>query len=300
VSQRTLLAVHAHPDDESSKGAALLARYAAQGVRTVVVTCTGGEAGDILNPAMDRPGVLDRMPELRREELAKALEILQVSAHYWLGYRDSGMPDTDTNGHPDAFANVPLAEAAGRLVRIIRAERPQVVLCYDPTGGYPHPDHIRDHEVTVAAFEAAGDPDRYPDAGEPFQPLKLYYYASFSRRRMEVMHQALVDRGVESPFKEWLERREEDGRPEPEITTQVDVSAWIGKGREALLAHATQIDPNSFWFAVPDEVVAEIYPWDDYTLARSLVDTELPERDLFDGVPTAVPGGAALGRETGR
>ena len=230
---RTLLAVHAHPDDESSKGAATMARYADEGVRVVVVTCTGGEAGEILNPAMDKPGVLERMPELRRQELAKALEILNVTVHHWLGYRDSGMADSDTNGHPDAFANADLDEATGRLVAIIRAERPQVVLTYDERGGYPHPDHIRTHEVSVAAFEAAGDPDRFP---------------------------------------------------EPVVTTQVDVAAWLGRRRDALIAHATQIDPNSFWFAIPDEVTAEIYPWEDYTLARSLVPVRERETDLFEGI----------------
>ena len=235
---RTLLAVHAHPDDESSKGAGTFARYADEGVRTVIVTCTGGEAGDILNPAMDKPGNLERMPELRREELAKALEILRVSAHYWLGYRDSGMPDTETNGHP-------------------------------------------------AAFEAAGDAGRYPEAGPPFQPLKLYYHASFTRRRLEALHQGALERGIETPFGEWLERWEEEGGPdyrEPEVTTQVDVGRWLGQRRDALIAHATQIDPNGFWFAIPDEVVAEVYPWEDYTLARSLVPSTLPESDLFAGI----------------
>ena len=201
---RTLLAVHAHPDDESSKGAATMARYADQGVRVVVVTCTGGEAGEILNPAMDKPGVLEQMPELRRQELAKALEILGVTAHHWLGYRDSGMADSETNSHPDAFANADLEEATGRLVALIRAERPQVVLTYDERGGYPHPDHIRTHEVSVAAFEAAGDPDRFPEAGPPYQPLKLYYHATFSRARLEMIHQGVVARGIDSPFAEWL------------------------------------------------------------------------------------------------
>jgi mycothiol S-conjugate amidase len=269
---RTLLAVHAHPDDESSKGAATMARYADQGVRVVVVTCTGGEAGEILNPAMDKPGVLERMPELRRQELAKALEILGVTAHHWLGYRDSGMADSETNSHPDAFANADLEEATGRLVALIRAERPQVVLTYDERGGYPHPDHIRTHEVSVAAFEAAGDPDRFPEAGPPYQPLKLYYHATFSRARLEMIHQGVVARGLESPF------------AEPVVTAQVDVAAWLGRRRDALIAHATQIDPNSFWFAIPDEVTAEIYPWEDYTLARSLVPTSDHETDLFAGI----------------
>ena len=230
------------------------------------------------------------MPELRRQELAKALEILDVTAHHWLGYRDSGMADSETNGHPDAFANADLDEATGRLVALIRAERPQVVLTYDERGGYPHPDHIRTHEVSMAAFEAAGDPARYPEAGPPHQPLKLYYHATFSRARLEAIHEGAVARGIESPFAEWLERweEEEEGFPEPVVTTQVDVAAWLGRRRDALIAHATQIDPNSFWFAVPDEVVAEVYPWEDYTLVRSLVPAPEHETDLFEGIdPTA-------------
>jgi len=284
---RTLLAVHAHPDDESSKGAGTLARYADEGMRTVVVTCTGGEAGEILNPAMDQPGNLERMPELRRQELAKALEIMRVGAHYWLGYRDSGMPDTEFNAHPDAFANADLDEAVGRLVRIIRAERPQVLLTYDETGGYPHPDHIRTHEISMPAFEAAADPARYPDAGAPFQPLKLYYHATFTKRRLEVIHTGAIARGIQSPFGEWLESWSNDDWPEPVITTQVDVSRWMAQRRDALIAHATQIDPNSFWFAIPDEVVAEVYPWEDYTLVRSLVPTGDHETDLFAGIGPA-------------
>ncbi len=289
---RTLLAVHAHPDDESSKGAGTLARYADETVRTVVVTCTGGEAGEILNPAMDQPGNLERMPELRRQELAKALEILRISAHYWLGYRDSGMPDTEYNAHPEAFANVDLDEATGRLVRIIREERPQVVLTYDERGGYPHPDHIRTHEVSVAAFEAAGDPDRYPEAGAPFQPLKLYYHAAFTRRQLEAIHTGAVARGIESPFGEWLEQWNSDEHPEPNVTTQVDVSRFMAQRRDALIAHATQIDPNSFWFSIPEEIVADVYPWEDYTLARSLVGTDGRETDLFAGIS---PDGGPLG-----
>jgi mycothiol S-conjugate amidase len=289
---RTLLAVHAHPDDESSKGAGTLARYADEHVRTVVVTCTGGEAGEILNPAMDRPGVLERMPELRRQELAKALEILRVDAHYWLGYRDSGMPDTEYNAHPEAFANASLDEATGRLVRIIREERPQVVLTYDERGGYPHPDHIRTHEVSVAAFEAAGDPDRYPGTGAPFQPLKLYYHAAFSRRQLEAIHTGAVARGVESPFGEWLEGWNSDEHPEPNVTTQVDVRRFMAQRRDALIAHATQIDPNSFWFSIPEEIVADVYPWEDYTLARSLVGADGRETDLFAGIG---PDGEPLG-----
>jgi mycothiol S-conjugate amidase len=294
VTERVLLAVHAHPDDESSKGAGTLARYADEGVRTVIVTLTGGEAGEILNPAMDRPGNLERIAALRRQELARALEILKVGAHHWLGYRDSGMPGTEANAHPDALANADLDEAVGRLVKVLRAERPQVVLCYDETGGYPHPDHLRDHELTVAAVDAAADPARYPDAGPPWTVLKLYYFATFTKRRLEIMDQALAERGIESPFAEWLARWEESDRPEAKVTTQIDVAGWLPRARRALIAHATQIDPNSFWFAIPDDVMAQVYPWEDYTLARSLVQASASirpgvdglqvETDLFDGI----------------
>jgi mycothiol S-conjugate amidase len=224
------------------------------------------------------------MPELRRQELAKALEILRVDAHYWLGYRDSGMPDTEFNAHPDAFANADLDEAVGRLVRVIRDERPQVILTYDEHGGYPHPDHIRTHEISMPAFEAAADPARYPDAGPPFQPLKLYWFATWTRRRMEILHSGAVARGIDSPFGEWLEQWKDDEGAEPHVTTQIDVRRWMAQRRDALIAHATQIDPNSSWFSIPDEVVAEVYPWEDFTLVRSLVPTADHETDLFAGV----------------
>lgn len=283
----TLLAVHAHPDDESSKGAGTLVRYADEGVRTVVVTCTGGEAGDILNPAMDQPGNIERMAELRRQELAKALEILDVSQHYFLGYRDSGMPDTESNRHPQAFAQADLDEAVARLVRIIRQERPQVLVTYDENGGYPHPDHIRTHEISVAAFDAAGDAGWHPEAGPPFQPLKLYYHAAHTRQRFEALHNGALERGIETPYGEWLEHWEEEEGPDysdPVITTQVDVAKWMPRAHDALIAHATQVDPNGSWFAVPEDVVTLIYPWEDYTLARSLVPTSIPESDLFAGL----------------
>jgi mycothiol S-conjugate amidase len=282
---RTLLAVHAHPDDESSKGAGSFARYADEGVRTVVVTCTGGEAGDILNPAMDQPGNLERMPELRRQELAKALEILNVRRHYLLGYRDSGMPETETNEHPDAFANARLDEAVGRLVRILRAERPQVVLTYDENGGYPHPDHIRTHQVSVAAFEAAGDFVRYPDAGEPWDVQKLYYNHGFLRKRMQVFQDEFTKHGLEGPFAKWLENWNPDDDPMANrVTTRIECAKYFPRRDEALLAHATQIDPKSFFFRTPMEWQQRLWPTEEYELARSRVPVSLPETDLFAGI----------------
>jgi mycothiol S-conjugate amidase len=280
----TLLTVHAHPDDEASKGAGTVAHYHAQGVRTVLVTCTGGEAGDILNPAMDRPEVVADLPAVRRRELARAAEIIGYDEVVLLGYRDSGMPDSPPNAHPEAFANAPLDEAVGRLVEVIRRERPHVIVTYpDDQSGYPHPDHLRVHDISVPAFEQAGDPDAFPGTGDPWQPLKLYY-SVWSRKRMEAMHRRFGELGLESPFSdEWFERPSQDDR----ITTAVDLDGFNEVRLDALLAHETQIDPTSpFWFGLPREELAALHPYDDYIRARSLVDAPLPETDLFAGVPS--------------
>ncbi len=282
--QLSLLTVHAHPDDEASKGAATVAHYHANGVRCVLVCCTGGEAGEILNPAMDRPDVRERLHEVRMQELARSTEVIGYDEVVLLGYRDSGMPDTPENADPRCFARAPLDEAVGRLVEVIRRERPQVVVTYaDDQEGYPHPDHLRVHDITLPAFDAAGDPDAFPDAGPPWQPLKLYYVA-WSRARILAMHEKFIELGLESPFDaKWFERPDHDDR----ITTRLDVSEHDNVRRAALIAHETQIDPDSpFWFGLPPDVV--VYRYDDYILARSLVDSATPEDDLFAGVSDRV------------
>jgi mycothiol S-conjugate amidase len=279
-----LLTVHAHPDDEASKGAGSVARYHAQGVRTVLVCCTGGEAGDILNPTLDAEEI-ESLHEVRREELAEAAKIIGYDEVVMLGYRDSGMPGTDHNSHPDCFAQADFREAVGRLVTIIRREQPQVLVTYgDDHRGYPHPDHIRVHDISVAAFEKAGDPDAYPWAGEPWQPSKLYY-TMWSRKRIVALHEKFLELGLESPFDErWLKRPSQEDR----ITTTVSLVGFEDVRRDALLAHRTQVDPNSrFWFGIPPEVQREIHPYDDYQLGRTLVEAELPEDDLFAGVREA-------------
>ncbi len=278
-----LLTVHAHPDDESSKGAGTVARYAAEGVHTVLVCCTGGEAGDILNPAMDRPEVRENLPAVRRRELEAATKIIGYHEVVHLGYRDSGMPGTEANAHPGAFANAPLDEAVGRLVAVIRRVRPQVVVTYpEAQHEYPHPDHLRVYEISAAAFDAAGDPDRYPEQGEPWSPSKLYY-TTWPRRRMQEMHDKFVELGLESPFSE--ERLARMRREEP-VTTSVDLTGFTEVRGDALRAHATQVDPTSpFWFGLPPEVLRTIYPYDDYFLARSRIGTtDVKEDDLFDGL----------------
>lgn len=286
VEKLRLMAVHAHPDDESSKGAATMARYVAEGHEVMVVTCTGGEAGSILNPAMDRPEVLADMAGIRRAEMARAAEILGVR-HRWLGFVDSGLPEGDPLPPlPEGcFALVPLEESTPPLVEAIREFRPHVIVTYDENGGYPHPDHIRCHEVSVAAFDAAGDPERYPELGEPWQPLKLYYSHGFSRAKLMAFHEALVAEGQESPYAEWLAGWDQS-KPDviERVTTRVECADYFPVRDEALKAHATQIDPESRWFAVPLEMQRSVWPTEEYELARSLVDSTVPEDDLFAGV----------------
>ncbi len=280
-----LMHVHAHPDDESSKGAASTAMYVAQGVDVHVVTCTGGERGSILNPKMDRPDVLANISEIRRQEMERARDILGVRQD-WLGFVDSGWPEGDPLPPPPegCFALVPVEEAAAPLVRLMRAFRPHVVTTYDENGGYPHPDHVQCHRVTVAAFEAAGDSARYPDAGEPWQPLKLYYHHGFNRPRTQALHDAMLEHGLESPWAERLKDWKPDPAHDARITTRVPCADYFGVRDQALLAHATQIDPDGHWFAVPRELQQQVWPTEDFELARSLVETQIPENDLFAGI----------------
>lgn len=280
-----LLAVHAHPDDESSKGAATTARYAAEGVDVLVATCTGGERGDVLNPSYPPVADPDRMHEIRREEMAAAAKALGVRQE-WLGFVDSGLPEGDPLPPlPEGcFALQPLEVAARPLVELVRDFRPHVITTYDPTGGYPHPDHIMCHRVSAEAFAAAGDPERYRDAGESWTPLKLYYNHGFSMARIRAAHEALVERGLESPFGEWVESRAAREIPEREVTTRIACADFFGARDDALRAHATQIDPEGFFFAMPRDLEREVWPYEEYELAESRVPVRLPEDDLFAGV----------------
>ncbi len=279
----TLLSVHAHPDDESSKGAGTVAKYHAEGVHTVLVCATDGAEGDILNPAMESDEVRSNIVAVRREELAEATKIIGYDEVVMLGYRDSGMPDSEANRNPECFAQAPFDEAVGRLVAIIRRTKPQVIVTYgDDQSRYPHPDHLRVHDISVAAFDAAADPDAHPWAGEPWQPLKMYY-SLWSRKRIVALHEKFLELGLESPFSEdWFK-----GAPDQDarVTTSIDVDGFNHVRLDALLAHKTQVDPNSkFWFGLPPDVQKTIHPYEDYILARSLVDAQAPEDDLFAGV----------------
>ena len=294
-----LMAVHAHPDDESSKGAATTARYVHEGAEVLVVTCTGGERGDVLNPKLkDDPHILRDIVHVRREEMARAAAHLGVQ-HTWLGFVDSGLPEGDPLPPLPAgcFYLEPLEVATEALVREIRRFRPHVVTTYDENGGYPHPDHVMTNRVSVAAFEAAGDPEAFPHAGEPWQPLKLYYIGGFSIERIRTFHDALLAQGSESPFVDWIERA--GSRPQRHLTTWVPCSDFFDARDEALRSHATQIDPDGFFFAVPNDVQADLWPTEEYELAVSHVPTTDTEDDLFAGIPSSLVEADALARRTG-
>ena len=289
------MTIHAHPDDEASKGAPTVAKYFAEGVRTVLVCCTGGEEGDLQNPALREPGqpFHNMTPEEERAHMAvvrpKELELsvaaIGFSALHMLGYRDSGMAGSEPNNHPDCFHMADLDEATGRLVALIRAERPQVILTYnDDQAGYPHPDHLRVHDASVLAFERAGDPAWYPEAGETWQPLKMYY-TLWAKERITAVHEALLLKFGESPFDEnWRNRPSQDHR----ITTRLEIGEYLYARTQSLRAHATQVDPTSkWWFGLEDHELADVYPWEDWILAKSVsgnVPEGMMETDLFVGI----------------
>lgn len=280
--QLRLLSVHAHPDDESSKGAPTVARYVDEGVHAVLVCCTDGAQGDILNEEMNRPEVIGNLVKVREGELEQAVKVIGYNTLSWLGYADSGMKDDDANTNPGCFAAAPLDEAVARLAVMLRAERPHVVLSYAPArGGYEHPDHERVHEITQPAIALAADPDADLD-GEPWQVQKLYF-STWSRKRIEAYHAKFQEVGKESPYKpEWFERPSHDHL----VTTKIDVTGWYHIRNEALLAHRTQIDPNEkFWFGLTAEESVAAYPWEDFERVFSLVPVpEGIENDLMEGL----------------
>ena len=292
-----IVTVHAHPDDEASKGAPTMAWYGSQGVRTVLVCCTGGEEGDVNNPALKVPGQpfhnLDAAAEkqlleqLRPIELEAAAKIIGFHHVEMLGYRDSGMADSPSNNNPACFHMADMDEAVGRLVAIIRREKPQVLVTYgDDQRGYPHPDHIKVHEISVLAFDRAGDDEWYPQFGEPWQPTKMYYSA-WSRQRLVAVHEELLRLRGESPYDDnWFSRPDLDSR----ITTKLEIGKFLWARSGALRAHKTQVDETAlFWFGLSDDELSAVYPYEDWILVKSLVRTAplAPgefESDMFRGI----------------
>ena len=280
------MAVHAHPDDESSKGAASMLRYVREGIDVLVVTCTDGGRGDVQNPALkDDPRPASDMVRWRRDEMASAAEILGVK-HAWLGFEDSGLPEGDPLPPlPEgSFALLPLEVAAEPLVRLIREFRPHVITTYDEQGGYPHPDHIRTHEISMLAFEAAADPAQYPGAGPAWKTPKLYYHVAFNRKRLRAMHDAAVEAGIDSPFAERIAQWAQEAEEHDRVTASVECADWFEDRDRALLAHASQVDPTGFWFSIPMHIQRRAWPTEDFELVHSSIPTEPFEHDLFAGL----------------
>ena len=244
-----------------------MSRLADGGARCVLICATGGEAGDILNPAMDRPGVLERLGEIRIRELQAATEIIGYDRVVRLGYRDSGMAGSVDNARPEAFVNAAIDEVLGRVVAIVRAERPGIVFGYDSHERYPHPDHLKVHELTLALAAAASDPTRYVEPGTAWK-IPLIVAPTFTARRAGALLESMQRHGIESPMSERLSvtvKNHDDGAR----LVRVHVAGFVGRARSALLAHQTQVDPAGHWFRLSSDAVEEAYPYEDYELMSS-------------------------------
>jgi LmbE family N-acetylglucosaminyl deacetylase len=268
--QLTLMAVHAHPDDECLSTGGVLARYSGEGIRTVLVTCTNGEQGDA--PGGVKPGEPGHddaeVAELRLAELRQSVQHLGIEHLELLGYRDSGMDGWDANKHPDAFANVPLDTAAGRLAELMERYRPDVVVTYDETGGsgYNHPDHVQAHRITVAAVEATGIPAKF-------------YYTAIPRTAIKRMFELMRASGMDLDF----EPGDDFGTPDELVTTVVDVSSFVELKLKALQAHASQGDSIDL-LRMPPEAQQQAFSHEAFIRVVSKVQTPAHEVDLFEGL----------------
>ena len=270
----TLMAVHAHPDDEASSTGGVLAKYADEGIRTVLVTCTNGEFGDTLDGVKPGDDGHDEqaVAQIRLEELRESCKHLAVSELELLGYHDSGMPDWEYKDRPDAFCNVPQSVVAGRIGALIERYRPQVVITYDADGAYQHPDHVHAARCAVAAVEATGIPDKL-------------YLTAMRRSGWRELWDALRERGVEVPDmrdidEDMLRQMEETER---RITTTVDIKDVLDRKREALLSHASQIGES--WFSkIPPDLAVRVFGVESFIRARDTTGAPVPEDDLFAGI----------------
>jgi LmbE family N-acetylglucosaminyl deacetylase len=274
ADELTLMAVHAHPDDESSSTGGVLATYSGQGIRTVVVTCTNGEFGDA--PGGVKPGQdghdAQTVAELRLAELRQAAKILGVTDLETLGYHDSGMPDWDYKDQPEAFCNVPLDEVSGRVGRLIEQYRPQVVVSYDPEGPYQHPDHVHAAQAAAAAVAATGIPAKF-------------YLTAMRPSDWQKIREAMRELGEEVPGPREVtdEMRAQMAEAERRITTTVDIRPVLPRKRDALFAHSSQIRES--WFSkIPAEIAEAAFGRESFIRASDTTGTPLPEDDLFAGL----------------
>lgn len=287
---RRLLLVHAHPDDETIATGATMAKYAAEGAHVTLVTCTLGEEGEILVPDLEHLASNrdDGLGEHRITELDAAMRALGVVDHRWLGgagrWRDSGMMGESTNDNPSCFWNAALDEAIGELVRVVREVRPQVLITYDDNGGYGHPDHIQAHRVAVGAFDAAGDPARYPEHGAPWSPSKLYY-AVVPNSLLQQAFVALKELGEDAPFGVTAPEDLTFGVNDDIVTTVVDARAYLPKKMDAMRAYPTQIAVDGHFFALSNDIAQGAFGLEHYVLARGESEvSEGRESDLFAGL----------------
>jgi LmbE family N-acetylglucosaminyl deacetylase len=270
----TLMAVHAHPDDEASSTGGVLAYYSDQGIRTVIVTCTNGEFGDA--PGQIKPGDNGHdeqaVAQLRLSELRQSAKILGVSHLELLGYHDSGMPDWEYKDRPDAFCNVPLDEVAGRISALMETYRPQVVIGYDDEGLYQHPDHVHAAKAAAAAAAQSGIPAKY-------------YQSAMRPSSWRKVWEALRDLGAEVPDpREFTpEQLRQAAEAEARITTTVDITSVLSRKRDALMAHASQIQDS--WFSkLPPEIGESAFGHESFVRVTDTTGAPLPETDLFAGL----------------
>jgi N-acetyl-1-D-myo-inositol-2-amino-2-deoxy-alpha-D-glucopyranoside deacetylase len=276
AAPRTLLAVFAHPDDEAFGTGGTLAHYAGEGVRVALVCATRGEVGGIADPSLATPETLG---EVREAELRCAAQALGISEVIFLGYRDSGMAGTPENDDPHALVNAPADKVVAQLVGIIRRLRPQVVVTFEPHGGYGHPDHIAIHHHTVAAFHAAADPARYPDQGHPWQPARLFYTA-IPRSFFLEMRDRLEALGVDTSE---FSRFEESGAgwPDDQVHVTLDVAGTIEAKWAALQCHRTQFGPDNFFRRLPEDMLKEMMSREHFALAWPAPEPGLRLPELF-------------------
>ena len=275
------MAVHAHPDDEATGTGGVLARYASEGVRTVLVTCTDGACGDA--PGGVKPGEPGHDPAavaaLRRTELEASCRVLKVSDLELLGYGDSGMMGWPQNTAPGSFWSTPTAEAAERLAELMRYYQPDVVVTYDENGFYGHPDHIQAHRITMAAVELTGIPAKVYWTTAPHSMM-----AEFGR----IMAELGADWDVPDPEAPDAAETSEDaqppiGLPDEEISTWVDVTEFGERKYEALAAHASQSE-NIFFLNLGVERFTQLMGTETFVRVRDSTGAALPEHDLFAGL----------------
>ncbi|MFF2022477.1 N-acetyl-1-D-myo-inositol-2-amino-2-deoxy-alpha-D-glucopyranoside deacetylase [Streptomyces sp. NPDC058171] len=302
---RRLLLVHAHPDDESITNGATMAKYAAEGARVTLVTCTLGEEGEVIPPDLARL-TADREDALgahRVRELATAMKALGVHDHRFLGgpgrYRDSGMTGLPQNRREGSFWSADLDEAAAHLVDVIREVRPQVLVTYDPNGGYGHPDHIKAHRVAVRAADLAAERAYRRDLGEPHTIDKIYWNR-VPRSVVEDGFARLDEALPDLPFPRAASVGDVPGVvADDRVTTVVDGSAHAEEKAAAMRAHVTQVEVAGPWFALSNQLAQPLFAVEYYELARGTA-VGTPETDLFAGVADApAPGASAPGAGAG-